>query len=139
MNRSILIPALLLLAFGCKESTNQVMPCQEITLGATFDANISETWCLKDESLKVTFSSVVEDGRCNVVGIECIWPGRFVMEMLIEEQGSQPYRDTLATDETWKGSIAISNYTLSLLKVDPAIRTTFDVDTADYQFQMVLE
>jgi hypothetical protein len=135
----LFIPAFLLLALACKDTVPQVLPCQDMSPGAGFTAKIHETWCLKDESLKVTFSSIAEDSRCNVTGIDCIWPGRFVMDLLIEEQGSQPYHETLATDETWKGNITISNYTLSLLKVAPVQRSAIEVDTAKYAFEMVLE
>jgi len=139
MNKLLFILLTITLSLACKDGADKVVPCQEITQGAPFDAAIHDQWCLPDESLKITFRSIVEDGRCNVAGINCIWPGRFVMDLLIEEEGSQPYVDTLATDETWKGDLALTNYTLSLLLVQPEQRSSFEIDTAKYQFQMVLE
>lgn len=123
---------------ACKDSGGP-MPCKEITEGAIFEARIHETWCLPDESLKITFQSIVEDGRCNVKGIECVWAGRAVLEFLIEEEGAQSYRDTLYTNDTWKGELELEKYTLSLLQIKPLERQDFVVDTAAYRFNMVLE
>jgi hypothetical protein len=135
--RLILILSYLFTAIACEKQVPA--PCQEITPGAVFKARIHDTWCLPDESLKITFTSVVEDGRCNITGIDCIWPGYAALGLRIETDAGEMWLDTLKTDQTWQGSTEVAGNTLSLLLIEPLVRSDFAVDTASYRFEMVLE
>ena len=139
MYSKLFILLLFLGAASCKDSEKGALPCNEITPGAYFDARIHDTWCLPDESLKITFDRILEDSRCNVIGIDCIWAGRTVIALKIDSETAGLYTDTLATDESWKGSIDAPGYTLSLDEIKPDIRTNIAVDTATYRFKMLLE
>lgn len=111
----------------------------EITPGVLFEAKVHETWCLADESVKLTVKSIVEDSRCNVKDIICVWAGRAVVELLIETKEASSYRDTFYAVENWQDTLSIGNYDLELAMIHPQERLDFVVDTASYRFQMVLK
>ncbi len=130
--------AVILILAACKE-TSDVSPCNEITPGVTFNANIHDTWCLSNENLKITFNAILEDSRCNVLGVFCVWAGRSVIEFQIDPADGTPYKDTLTTDENWQGTLLVPGHSLTLLHISPEIRPDFNVDTSAYLFNMLLQ
>lgn len=130
---------LLLFSNGCKETTEHVLPCMEITEGTPFEAKVHDTWCLPDESVKITFGPILDDSRCNIPNIECVWAGQTLLELRIETtEIPNTYLDTLFAVNNWQDTISIGNYNLQLNRVFPLERSGFDVDTANYRFQMIL-
>ena len=127
------------LAFSCKELVNGATPCNEITLGATFEAKVHDTWCLPDEKVMITIGPILEESRCNVTGIDCVWAGRTVLELIIDTKETPEYRDTLVAERNWQDTITIGGYSLELNKIIPEQRATLAVDTAKYRFQMILK
>ena len=139
--RSLLfsISGLMILFLSCKVITESALPCKEIIPGAVFEAKVHDTWCLSDESVKITIGPILEDSRCNIKGIECVWAGRTVLELEIETKEITSYRDTLFAVDNWQDTLTIGNYTLSLTQILPLERLDFDIDTAAYTFQMILD
>jgi len=133
---SIVLP---LCVSACREKTEVASGCMEITPGVAFDAKVHETWCLPDESVKITVGHILDDSRCNVLGIDCVWAGKTDLELQIETKEIPFYRDTLSALYNLKDTISIGSYSLELVKVFPEMRTTFDVDTTNYSFRMILE
>ena len=124
---------------SCRDLTGRALPCQEITPDVEFVVKVHDTWCLPDESLKVTFNTILEDGRCNVKDIICVWAGQAVIELLVETYETGQYMDTLTAVDNWQGSIDIGSYTLALTQILPIERTEWEVDTTSYRFRMVLK
>jgi hypothetical protein len=124
--------------FSSCRNTDSALPCNEITPDVAFETKVHETWCLPDESLKITIGTIVEDSRCNVKDIICVWAGRTVLELLIETKEVPFYRDTFYAVDNWQDAMTIGNYTLELTQVLPLERTDFVTDTAEYSFQLVL-
>lgn len=133
------VPLLYIVVFSACDKTRTALPCQHITPGTLFEARVHDTWCLPDGSVRITFNTIVEDSRCNVTDLACIWQGRTVLELIVTTSEAAKYTDTLTTDESWQGEIAIGSYTLSLTQVLPLMRDTTAVDTASYRFRMMLE
>jgi hypothetical protein len=98
---------------------------------------VHDTWCLPEESLKVTIRTIVEDSRC-VKNVLCSWEGYTVFEFFIETQSAPSYRDTLHAFMGLFGEMTIGNYSLKINQVLPLERNDFVIDTAEYRFQLVL-
>jgi hypothetical protein len=129
----------ILLIYACRDRAGTALPCKEITPGVLFEAKVHETWCLPDESVKLSINSIVEDSRCNVKDIVCVWAGRAVLELLIETKEIPSYRDTFYAVENWQDTLSIGNYDLELALIHPQERLDTSVDTAAYRFQMILK
>ncbi len=137
--RALLFSTLFLsiLFVSCKDTDN-ALPCKEITPGVAFEAKVHDTWCLPDESVKITIGTVIEDSRCNVKDIVCVWAGRIVLELLIETNEEPFYRDTFYAVDNWQDEMMVGNYVLELKQVLPLERNDFVTDTSEYAFQLIL-
>ncbi|MDX1478333.1 MAG: hypothetical protein R3301_11550 [Saprospiraceae bacterium] len=113
--------------------------CDTITLGVPFDARIHETWCLDNGSLAITFGRILDDSRCNIQDVECVWAGKFTMEVDINEQGILR-RDTFDAIHNWQDTLATALYDIALIKVFPETRVMNNLpDTSDYVLRIVVE
>lgn len=136
---SLSLIALTLLLNACRDRSESALPCKEITEGVAFEAKVHESWCLPDGSVKLTVNSILEDSRCNVKDLVCVWAGRAVVELLIETNEVPSYRDTFYAVNNWQDTLQIGSHDLELTLVLPVERLDTNVDTAAYRFQMILK
>lgn len=136
---SLSLIALIILLYACRDRAQTASPCKEITEGVAFEAKVHETWCLPNAHIKLTVNSILEDGRCNVKDIDCIWAGRAVVELLIETHEVPSYRDTFYAVHNWQDTLQVGGYDLELALIVPLERLLPVVDTAAYRFQMILK
>ena len=130
----LLIPLMALTA--CDKKTTANLSCNQISLDIPFTAKIDETWCLDD--WKIRFGPFVEDSRCNVPGIECIWAGRYVMAATIDN--GETVQDTFYAVRDWRDTLYSGPYKVILNKVFPETRPTTDpLDPSAYLFEMIVK
>ncbi len=128
-----------LLAFNsCGKGEDNTAGCDnQITLNQRFTAKIGETWCLPAENWDITFNATVEDSRCNVVDVECVWAGRYVMAATID--AGETIRDTFFAVNGWRDTLYQGNHTIILDKVLPEIRPTTDpLPESAYSFEIIV-
>jgi len=122
---------------GCdKKSTSDF--CNQITLNKPFIARIDEQWCLDETNWKIRFGPFIEDSRCNVTGIECVWAGRYVMAATIDN--SELVQDTFQAVYNWSDTLYQGVYSVILNKVFPEIRTSMEqLDPSLYSFEVIVK
>jgi hypothetical protein len=129
---------ILLVVNGCGKSGEAPAGCDnQITLNQPFTARIGETWCLPDESWDITFGPYLEDSRCNVVNVDCVWAGRYVLATYIENDGAM--RDTFFAVREWRDTLSAAGHTIILNKVYPEVRQSTDpLDASSYSFEIIV-
>ena len=136
-----LISVLMVAAFssaGCEKKLNSGFSCNSITLNETFTAKIGEEWCLEAENWKIKFGPFVEDSRCNVPGIQCIWAGRYVMAATIDN--GEAVQDTFFAVDNWQDTLYQGGHQIILSKVYPEIRTSTEpLDPSAYSFDVIVK
>jgi len=126
-----------LVAEKCEPVSDAGLRCQEITLNKPFTAKIGEEWCVPQSGWSINFGPVIEDSRCNVVNVECIWAGQFVMATTISN--GEINQDTFYAINNWQDTLYANPFTIYLNKVNPEVRaTTEPLDPASYSFEMVV-
>ena len=106
---------------GCDKDSDENVGCNSFNLNETFTAKSGETWCLKGDDLEITFGSVVEDSRCNVPEIDCVWAGRYVSAVSFSDNG-EILKDTFFAVSNWRDTLYVNNHAVLLNKVNPEIR-----------------
>lgn len=123
------------------QSCNEKLPlpanCMTFEFGVPFEAGIQEAWCEEAGDFVLTLGPILEDSRCNVPGIECVWAGRFVLAATFQHEGIS--RDTFYAVEDWRDTIFVDNTEIILDKVFPETRTDMGiVDTSAYRFRLII-
>ena len=136
-----LISMLLVAAFsssGCEKKLNSGLNCNPITLNQTFNAKIGEEWCIETSDWKITFGPLIEDSRCNVVDVQCIWAGRYVMAATIDD--GEIVQDTFNAETNWQDTLYQGGYRIILAKVYPEVRTSMEaLDPSKYSFDVIVK
>ena len=133
-----LLFSLSFLQFSCEKTSEGSPQCDQIALNQPFTAKIGETYCLSNKNWKITFGPLIEDSRCNVPNIECVWAGRYVMAAVIE--GAETERDTFFAERDWRDTLHVAPYSIILNKVLPETRTTMEaLDTSAYSFEIIVK
>jgi hypothetical protein len=123
---------------GCEKKLISPLSCNTFELNKPFTAKISQDWCLEGSDLKITFGPFIEDSRCNVEGIECIWAGRYVMGATIDN--GEPYQDTFYAVNNWTDTLYHGPYQIILTKVYPEMRATMEpLAPALYSFDILVK
>ncbi len=129
----------LLFSFSCCDKKNTYdAACNQITLNKPFIAGIDEQWCLDEAIWKIRFGPFIEDSRCNVTGIECVWAGRYVMAATIDN--GELVQDTFNAVNNWSDTLYQGIYSILLKKVFPEIRSSTDpLDPSEYSFEVIVK
>jgi hypothetical protein len=123
---------------GCDKKSEGNPLCQSIILDKPFLAKIGETFCLPAQNWEITFGPFLEDSRCNVPGLDCLWQGQYVMGITIDHEGIT--RDTFYADGDWRDTLYNAGYTIILDKVYPETRTDMiPLDTSAYSFDIIVK
>lgn len=113
--------------------------CQQISLGQPFTAKIDEAWCIGATDWKIKFGPFIEDSRCNVADIDCVWAGRYVMGVAIDEHG-ESVQDTFYAEYNWTDTIYHGAYKVILSKVYPEVRTSMEpLEPSAYSFEIIVK
>ncbi|MDZ4747494.1 MAG: hypothetical protein SH808_03350 [Saprospiraceae bacterium] len=122
----------------CEPKSDPGYVANEVHLNKPFTAKIGEQWCLTQSDWKMKFDAIIEDSRCNVTNIDCVWAGRFVMAVTIDN--GDILSDTFFAVHNWQDTIASGPYSIYLNLVKPEIRSTTDpLDPSAYSFEMVVK
>jgi hypothetical protein len=131
------VSVLLLANSGCDKQSSADLNCKPIVLDQPFKAGIGEKWCLDAKNWTITFGPFIEDSRCNVPEIDCVWAGRYVMGATFENGGS--VRDTFFAVHNWSDTLTFSGHQVILSKVYPEIRQTMEpLDPSAYSFDIIV-
>lgn len=134
---TLLVLAGMMTSQGCDKNTGSPLNCEPITLNKPFTAKIGEEWCLEATGWSIKFGPAIEDSRCNVPPIECIWAGRFVLAATIDN--GEITQDTFFAVNNWRDTLYNGSYTIILDKVNPEIRTTTEIlNPSAYSFDMIV-
>ena|SRR5687767_7198794 len=134
MKTYIFAVALLCSAMQCEEK----ILCSEFNLNQPFTARIDEKWCLESSDWNITFGPFIEDSRCNVPGIDCIWAGRYVMGVTIDN--GQTIQDTFFAQHNWSDTLYNGGYQIILAKVYPETRPTMEpLNPSEYSFDIIVK
>ncbi len=128
-----------LMLFSCDVSRSDAsLLCQEIVPGQTFTAVPGATYCEPVSGWEMTLGPVIEDSRCNVNGLACIWEGRFVMGVSFQNGGVD--QDTFYTGGNWRDTLYHGPFAIMLNEVYPLNRTSFEIlDSSEYSFDMIIQ
>ena len=140
MKFNMILPFLfsLTLLAGCDKKTTGSLLCNEFALNNTFTARLNENWCLKNTDFKISFGPFIEDSRCNVPGIECVWAGRYVMGATMDN--GDTVQDTFYAVRDWRDTLYSGPYQVILNKVFPETRPTTDqLDPSAYSFEIIVK
>jgi hypothetical protein len=135
---TVLLVSAILSSPGCERKTDANFQCHEITLGETFTARIGEVWCVPSSDWKIAFGPMIEDSRCNVPDIECIWAGRYVLGTTIDN--GELINQNFEAVNNWQDTLYSGPYTIYLNLVKPEIRpTTEPLDPSAYTFEIIIK
>ena len=128
-----------LFLFSCDTSKGDApLLCQEIFPGQTFTAAPGMTYCEPVTGWKMRLGPLIEDSRCNVSGIACIWEGRFVMGVTFLNGGT--LQDTFYAAGNWRDTLYNGPFAIMLNEVYPLNRTSFELlDPEEYSFDMIIQ
>jgi hypothetical protein len=122
---------------ACDKNTDAELTCKSITVNKPFTAKIGEEWCIPATGWSITFGPTIEDSRCNVPEIDCVWAGRFVMAATIDN--GEITQDTFFAVNNWRDTLYSGSYTIILDKVKPEIRSSTELlDPSAYSFDMIV-
>lgn len=125
----------LILFTGCDKKPTGSLLCNQFTLDNTFTARLNQEWCLKDTEFKISFGPFIEDSRCNVPEIACVWAGRYVMGATFEN--GESIQDTFFAVHNWTDTLYHSGYKIILEKVYPVTRVSMEpLPAAGYSFDV---
>ena len=123
----------------CEPKSDSGNVCNQALLNKPFVAKIGEEWCLAQTDWKMKLDAVVEDSRCNVTNIDCIWAGRYVMAVSFTQDGTT-LQDTFLAVNNWRDTIYNGSYAIYLNLVKPETRPTTDpIDPTSYSFEMLIK
>ena len=122
----------------CDKKAINHLSCNEFKLNKPFTAKIADQWCLEGAPLKITFGPMLEDSRCNVENIPCVWAGRYVLAATIDD--GEMHRDTFYAVNNWTDTLYHGNYRIILAKVYPEMRTSMEpLDPQAYSFDILVK
>ena len=135
---TVLVVSTILSSPGCDPKADTNPPCNTIKLNKNFTARIGEQWCIPSTDWKITFGPMLEDSRCNVPNIECIWAGRFVMSATVDN--GDAILQTFEAVNNWKDTIQSGPYSIYLNLIKPEVRpSTEPLDPSAYSFEIVVK
>lgn len=130
--------AIMLTLAGCDKLMNANPGCQSFELNKPFLAQPGEQWCLEETNWRIQFGSAIEDSRCNVEGIDCVWAGRFVMEATIND--GIPVKDTFEAVHNWSDTLYHGPYSIILAKIYPEMRDSMGIlPSSQYSFDVIVK
>ena len=136
---SLTFPVLLSLMVlqSCDKKAGSDSACEVIMLHETFTARFGEKWCIPSSGWSLTLDPFIEDSRCNVPQIECVWQGRFVMGVTF--QNGENALDTFDAQYGSQDTLFNIPYSVILLNVKPELRSSMEpLDPAAYSFDLVV-
>lgn len=114
------------------------LQCNQAQIDKSFTAGTGELWCLSGSDLKIQFTDVVEDSRCNVSDITCVWAGRYVMAATLL-YGGESIQDTFYAQHGWRDTLYTGPYKIILEKVKPETRESMEpLEDEAYNFDVVI-
>lgn len=123
---------------GCDKKTNANPDCHAIVVNQTFNAKIGEKWCIEEADWSIQFGPFLEDSRCNVDSLICVWAGRYVMAATIDN--GDPAQDTFYAEHNWTDTLYNGPYSIILSKVYPETRQTMEaLDPSLYSFDIIVK
>jgi len=122
----------------CHPKATADLHCKSITLNKSFTARIGEQWCIPSSNWKIAFGPMMEDSRCNVANVECVWAGRYVMAATIEN--GETIQQKFEAVNNWQDTIYSGPYAIYLNLVKPEVRTSTDpLDPSAYSFDIIVK
>ena len=116
---------------GCGTALSQT---QTVDLGAEVTLSPGETTSVNSTEFKVRFVAVTEDSRCPR-DVTCIWAGEVKIQFEIHESA----KSTSPVEILEGGNSVVGAYRVTLVRVEPATRSTARIAPQDYRATIVVE
>jgi hypothetical protein len=118
---------------SCDKKSEGQPSCNVITLDQPFTARIGETWCRPADNWEITFGPFMEDSRCNVPDINCVWEGLYAMGATFDN--GEMTQDTFVVIYGRQDTLTSGPFTVIVENVFPEMRTSVDpLDPSAYSF-----
>lgn len=105
---------------------------EEFTLAPGQTASVEGT------SLRLTFERVSEDSRC-AVDVTCIWEGDAVVVLKVRVDAEEVTREVHTQGgETRSRQAPAGNYVVTLVRLDPAPRSTSPIEASAYRATLIV-
>jgi hypothetical protein len=110
----------------------------EASLGTAFTLGGGQEIVVAEAGLTLNFTAVPEDSRCPK-DVLCTWAGRALVEMEATLDGQAPVMLQFDTNLNNPVDIlAVGDYTVQLLQLDPYPKTTDPIPFAEYRANLIV-
>jgi hypothetical protein len=106
-----------------------------VPLGREFALRVGETAAVEGTSLRISVTKVADDSRCPV-DVQCVWEGDAAVSVVVTESAAQSYE--LHTSGRFAREVAHGPYQVSLVRLDPAPRSTVPLSPGDYRATLLV-
>ena len=108
----------------------------EVPPNREFSIRVGREVVVKNERVRIAFSSVVEDSRCPT-GEDCIWAGNARIAIKISVPDNDPVQIELNTDiEPRRASF--SKYDITIVGLSPYPKSNSSIDKRAYTARLIL-
>jgi hypothetical protein len=107
-----------------------------VPLGREFTLRVGETATVDGAALRVSVDKVAEDSRCPV-DVQCVWEGDAIVSVAIADAAA-PRSYQLHTSGRYEREATHGAYQVTLVRLDPAPRSTVPLSSADYRATLLV-
>jgi hypothetical protein len=107
-----------------------------VPLGREFTLQVGETARIEGTSLRIAVTKVAEDSRCPV-DVQCVWEGDAAVSVVITDSAARSYE--LHTSGRYAREVTDGAYQVSLVRLDPAPRSSVPLSPGDYRATLRVE
>jgi hypothetical protein len=129
-------PAAIFLLYILALVMQQAARPDEVIANREFSLRLGREAIIKNERIRIAFSSVEEDSRCPT-GEDCIWAGNAKIAMKISAPNGDPIQVELNTDVEPR-HVAFSKYDIKIVGLTPHPKSNSNIDKKAYTARLVL-
>jgi hypothetical protein len=116
--------------------SQQSSKMDEALLNREFSLKVGREAVVRNEQIKVGFSSVLEDSRCPE-GVECIWAGNARIAIKISGANNDPIHIELNTNiEPRRASFL--RYEIKVVGLSPYPKSNSNIDKKEYTARLII-
>lgn len=108
----------------------------EVLANREFSLRVGREAVVKNERIRIAFSSVAEDSRCPT-GEDCIWAGNARIAIKISAPNNDPIQVELNTDVEPRRA-SFSKYDIKIVALNPYPKANSNIDKKAYTARLIL-
>ena len=110
---------------------------ERVPLGREFSLAVGQSAVVGDAGLRVTLKGVAQDSRC-AVDVQCVWEGDATVSIDVASAPSPRAEYELHTSGRFEREVGHGAYRISLVRLDPARRSTDLPSPNDYRATLLV-